>query len=198
MEGMILQGVYLEMIEIYSDQKLDLLPSNEKITAESSQIHKIGKNQIIDIKSSLNNNTLFAELNRCVVNREISSLFLILNDAYIFTIALLRALRICLQKQKKAFTIGTISSPSGNEKEYDLIRFTHQVQAAQAGGSNCHLFQITPMTPDDHLTRMIHINNILNMESNHDLPKDPWKGAYAIEHLTKYIFEKIEKGGPRD
>lgn len=188
-----LNGVNLSYITLIVSEPLQV--ENSEINAIISRNHtlELPKQKILDLDFHLKEGTLIGAAKEMLDSD--GHIGIKMNDAFIMNISLVRALRsISETRGRKSKLIAFIGR--GNEAlEYQLIRYTTQSTAAISGGCDHILFPIHKDCTENEALKIIHISNVLTLESRLTRFSDPWKGSYIIEKITHELIEKIEKGG---
>ena len=192
----LLKDIHLEFIRLYIVAEYDVNIDWSGIGAgninHQRHVTIISRNSLVNIIDSFSDGTLINDLKR-VLKDSTGGIILNISDHFVLNIALLRAIRTIVQKTKSDVKILVQLSSNGKGEEYDLIQFSAQAMSAIAGGADTILYPFSTSTNPQQVARMMHIQNIIAMESRANSVKDPWKGAYLIEHVTKILIHELEK-----
>ena len=187
----ILKGVNTQYIDLILNPSSEI--ENRDLGLNIDRTFYLPEEQIINTTQLLKTGNLMKRI--AYVLGSGSNIGLFMTDAILLNIALLRAIRSLMEEKKINGSIVTMVSFGDETLEYQLIRMTSQAMSAFTGGSDYVLFPIDGKWPLSDVTKVMHISNILNMESHISRQIDPWKGAYVIEKLTETIVDKVKKGG---
>jgi hypothetical protein len=192
----LLKDIHLDYIHLYvvADNNFNMnwngiVPDNIN---QSQHITYISDNSIIHMVDSYSDGTLINDL-KSVLKDSDGGIILNISDHFILNISLLRAIRSIVQKTRPEVKILVQLSPNGKSEEYDLIQFSTQAMSAISGGADCILYPFNTSMKPQQVARMMHIQNIIAMESQATSVKDPWKGAYLIEHVTQVLINELDQ-----
>jgi hypothetical protein len=168
--------------------KYYLLKSNQKDSI--NQIIEMIKNGIDLLKQTRSENrTIIAE--KICFSRTI-------NDNYLYEIALGRAQRIVWRNLLKSYEntqplppLFTSVLNISDLNDPFLIEASTKILSASIGGSDQVYFEIQNMNIHPHLNHLVHIFNILKLESGIGEVIDPVAGSYYLDELTAKISHLI-------
>lgn len=190
----LLDGIHLDYIKLFlvADENYNNVWKAMGIKKDLSERHItiVPKDTLVDVEKSFSGGTLTEDISR-IVNFSPLAIILHLSDQYILNIALLRAIRIMFQKNKSDAKIIVRLTPKEISEEYDLIQFSAQAMSAMAGGADYIFYPFTQKSSPQQVAKMMHVQNVITMESHATAVKDPWKGAYLIEHITQILVREI-------
>ncbi len=184
-----MKGVTAEFIDLYVN---DVRQSDEYDFLYEDKTYELKPERILDITNSVDNSNLVASIDHLSNND--GNLGIVLNDAFVLNIAIIRSLRGLFQRNGINGKILSFISRKNESFENQLIRYTTQAIAAVTGGSDHTFFPIHENCKNEDVSKIIHIANVLIMESRLKRYKDPWRGSYVIERMTRSIIDKV-KGG---
>ncbi|HMQ07231.1 MAG TPA: methylmalonyl-CoA mutase family protein [Saprospiraceae bacterium] len=114
-----------------------------------------------------------------------------LSNHILFQIALLRAIRLYTQKKNMIndVKILAICRHTAQYAEERLISETLQSISARLGGAHYISFEPVMDEEKDFSREKIHIQNILDFETQLNRISDPVAGSYVLENLTEQILD---------
>jgi hypothetical protein len=122
----------------------------------------------------------------------------IINDHFLYEIALGRAQRIIWRNLLHAYKIRNPKPPlfistlrASNTSSHFLIEATSKIMSAHLAGSDHVYLRENPKNDPTDLHHAVHICNIMELEAGIGTTMDPVAGSYYLDELTSRITHQI-------